>query len=52
MTQAAWRRGAAGYRIPAPRMADNTANDIGDLPGATLRLGRVAGLGVAAILLR
>jgi hypothetical protein len=52
MTLAAWRRGAAGCRIPVPRTADNTANDIGDLPGATLRPGRVAGLGVAAILFR
>jgi hypothetical protein len=30
-------------------MFDSTSNDIGDLPGATPRPGRVAGLGVAAI---
>jgi hypothetical protein len=30
-------------------MFDITANDTGDLPGATLRPGRVVSLGVAAI---
>jgi hypothetical protein len=52
MTRAEWRRGAAGYWIPAPRFFDNDADNIGDLPGATARPGYVASLGVAAIQFR